>query len=52
MRRLKSRGLALLALAGACLLSGCSQMDTDAIGGTIDTSVSIDMPYATSTPVP
>ena len=52
MRRLKACGLALLATAGACLLCGCSQMDTDALGGKIDTSVNIEMPYATSTPVP
>lgn len=52
MRRRKSRGLILYLIAGICLLSGCSAVDNDAIGGTVDTSVNIDVPYATTTPIP
>ncbi len=52
MRRLKSCGLVLLAIVSTCLLSGCGSGDTDMIGGTVDTSVNIAVPYATSTPIP
>ena len=52
MRKWK-RGAAALLTAGACLLTtGCSMVDESVLNTQADYSVSINMPYATATPLP
>lgn len=52
MRKLKTGFLALLLLSGACLFSGCGQVDETILGNNADFSVNISVPYSTTTPLP
>lgn len=52
MRKLKTGLLAAMLAAGACLFSGCGQVDEDFLEATADFSVNISVPYSTSTPLP
>ena len=52
MRNWKIETLALMA-AGACLLlSGCGAIDEEIMNAQANTSVEINVPYATATPLP
>ena len=52
MRKLKTGLLALMLAAGAFWLSGCSQVDESLLENNTDFSISINVPYPTSTPKP
>lgn len=52
MCKLKFGILALMLTAGITLFSGCSQMDENVLNTEADFSVSINVPYATATPLP
>ena len=52
MRKLKTGFLAIMLAAGAFCLSGCVQMDDDLLANNADFSISINVPYSTSTPRP
>ncbi|MBQ9951185.1 MAG: peptidoglycan-binding protein [Clostridia bacterium] len=52
MRKLKTGVLAGLLAAGVCLLSGCGQVDETFLENNADFSVSINVPYPTSSPLP
>ncbi|MEE1200026.1 MAG: peptidoglycan-binding protein [Christensenellales bacterium] len=52
MRNKRHRLLAVLLTAGTLLLSGCGQMNENLLDAEADLSVSISVPYATSTPLP
>ena len=48
----KIAALALLAAGSCLLLSGCGTIDEDYLNTEVNTSVEINMPYATATPLP
>lgn len=50
MRKLKTGLLALLLTAGACLFSGCDQVDETLLDNSADFSVNISVPYSTTAP--
>lgn len=52
MRKPKSGFLAAMLVSGMCLLSGCGQVDETILDAQADLSVSINVPYATATPLP
>lgn len=52
MCKLKFGILAIMLTAGITLFSGCSQMDENVLNTEADFSVSINVPYATATPLP
>ena len=52
MRKLKPGILALMLAAGAFWLSGCGQVDQTLLETSADFSISINVPYSTSTPSP
>lgn len=52
MRKLKTGLLAVMLAAGACLFSGCGQVDETLLDNSADFSVNISVPYSTTTPLP
>lgn len=52
MRKLKTGLMATLLAAGACILSGCGQVDETILETSADFSVNISVPYSTTTPLP
>lgn len=52
MHKLKPCLLAVLFATGACLFSGCGQVDENILETAADFSVNINVPYSTTTPLP
>lgn len=52
MRKLKTGLLAIALAAGACLFTGCGQVDETILETNADFSVNINVPYSTTTPLP
>lgn len=52
MQKLKFGLLASMLMIGACLLSGCGQVDDSIFESSADFSVNINVPYSTTTPLP
>jgi len=52
MRKLKTGLLAVTLAAGACLLSGCGQVNEALLDSPADFSVNISVPYPTTSPLP